>query len=124
VNASWTLFNGFKTRTQVRNAYFIMQQNELLYKQTNTIVEAALIRAWKTFNYSAEAMKLEEDNILLARENVNIAMERFRIGSSTAIELMIAQKSYEDALSRLVTARYEAKLAETELKRLNGELVK
>ena len=124
LTASWTLFNGFKTRTQVRNAYFMVQQNELLYKQTNTIVEAALIRAWKTFNYSVEAMKLEEDNILLARENVNIAMERFRIGSSTSIELMFAQKSYEEALSRLLAARYDAKLAETELKRLNGELVK
>jgi len=37
---------------------------------------------------------------------------------------MLAQKSYEDAITRLITARYELKISETELLRLQGQLVK
>jgi outer membrane protein len=67
---------------------------------------------------------LEEENLVLANENVVVALERFRIGNSTPVELKEAQKSLDDAEYRTVSARYAAKVAETELMRLNGELVK
>jgi outer membrane protein len=122
--ASWTLFNGFRTRTQVKNSYLAIHQNEQLYAETKSSVEAALLKAWINYTNSMQALKLEEENITIVQENIAIAMERFRIGSSTSIELITAQKSYEDAMARLIGARYDAKLAETELMRLNGDLVK
>ncbi|MFL5753880.1 MAG: TolC family protein, partial [Bacteroidia bacterium] len=110
--------------TLVRNAQFNLQQSQLQYQQTASIVQSNLLKAWKNLNAASEAMKLEEDNILIARENVAIALERFRIGSSNNLEVLLAQRSFADATARLATARYDAKAAETELKRLNGELVK
>ena len=76
------------------------------------------------FANAKEVLKLEEDNIKLADENQKIALERFRLAQSTAIELREAQVSYVNALTRLVNARYSAKAAETELLRLQGELIK
>jgi outer membrane protein TolC len=67
---------------------------------------------------------LEEENILLAKENVTIALERNRLGLTTILELRETQKSLEDAYNRLIQARYAAKQAETELLRLKGDLAK
>jgi len=55
---------------------------------------------------------------------VTVGLERFRIGKSTNIDLQEAMRSLQDALNRTTSARYDAKIAETELMRLNGELVK
>ena len=68
-------------------------------------------------------IELEEENILLAKENVNITLETYRLGSTTFIQLREAEKSLSDAYDRLINARYNAKLAETELLRMKGELV-
>jgi outer membrane protein TolC len=67
---------------------------------------------------------LEEENLDLARENAFVALERFRQGVSTTIEVKEAQQSLEDAYNRLINARYNIKLAETQLLRLNGDLIK
>jgi outer membrane protein TolC len=69
-------------------------------------------------------LALEEENILLAKENVDIIMQVYKLNSTTYIQLREAQKSLEDAYNRLIAARYNTKLAETELLRLKGELVK
>ncbi|NBW34782.1 MAG: TolC family protein [Cytophagia bacterium] len=61
---------------------------------------------------------------LLAKENVSIALESFKRGISTFIELRTAQQSLETAYNRLINARYNAKVAETELLRLSGALLK
>ena len=71
-----------------------------------------------------KALALEEENIILARENVNIIFQVYRLNSTTLIQLKEAQRSLQDAYTRLITARYNTKVAETELLRLKGELVR
>jgi outer membrane protein TolC len=60
----------------------------------------------------------------LAKENVVIALESFKRGVATFIELRTAQQSLEDGYNRLINSRYLAKVAETELLRLNGGLLR
>ena len=60
----------------------------------------------------------------LAKENVMIAFERYRLGVSTYLELRDAQQSLEAAYNRLISARYNTKVAETELLRLKGDLIR
>ena len=69
-------------------------------------------------------LALEEENILLAKENVFIAVERLKLGVSTFIESIETQKSLELAYDRLIAALYNTKLAGTELLRLQGEIIK
>ena len=70
------------------------------------------------------ALALEEENIVLAKENVAIVFEVYKLNSTTLIQLKEAQKSLEDAQTRLINTRYNTKLAETELLRLKGEIIK
>ena len=50
--------------------------------------------------------------------------ERYRLGISTFIEMREAQQSLADATSRLIQARYNTKVAEIELLRLRGDIVR
>jgi outer membrane protein len=122
--ATWSLFNGLNVNRQVKDAQIIAMNLELQYKETKNEVESGLITAWTNFRNAVDLLKLEEENIILARKNVDINLERFRLGYVTSLQLKDAQKSFLDAESRLVSARYDAKVSETELMRLNGALVK
>jgi outer membrane protein TolC len=80
--------------------------------------------AYVNYHNAREILQVEEETILLAKENVFIALESFKRSVATFIELRTAQQSLADAYNRLITARYNAKVAETELLRLNGALIK
>ena len=88
------------------------------------MINLSVIKAFKDYVAAKKALALEEENILLAKENVNIIFQVYKLGSTTYIQLREAQKSLEDGYSRLITARYNTKLAEIELLRLKGELVR
>ena len=83
-----------------------------------------MINAFLEYEQQKKALALEEENILLAKENVSIVFQVYRLNSTTLIQLKEAEKSLQDAQTRLITARYNTKLAETELLRLKGDLVK
>ena len=97
---------------------------KISFDNQRTLLDVQVNNTFKNYELQKRYLTLEEDNIKLARENVFIALERFKQGVSTYIELREAQLSLNDAYNRLIAARYNAKLAETELMRLKGDLVK
>lgn len=122
--ASWTIFNGFNANNQIKNAKLQLQNANLEYDNTKLLLEMKLYTLFKKYQDDAMLLKLEEENVVLAKEAVDVALERFRIGTSNSLELKESQKSYDDALIRLSEARYNAKVSETELMKLNGEIIK
>ncbi len=123
-NISWNIFNGSVVNCQVKNAKLDYQNSTLRLSDVRTQVEADLLSAYQTFESNLELLKLEEDNLALAIENVAVSFERYRVGRGTQIELTLAQKSLDDAQNRTVSVRYNTKLSETTLMKLNGDLVK
>jgi outer membrane protein TolC len=86
-------------------------------------VNVSLQNAFVNYENALKVLVIEEENILLAKENVFIALEGFKRGVFTFIELRTAQQSLADAYNRLINSRYLAKVAETELLRLDGSLI-
>jgi len=123
VTLSMPIFNGFNINRQVKVADLQVQTANTLYEQVKLQVAASAKKSVRTYETAKLALALEDENIGYAKENVTIATERFKLSQSTSIEFREAQKSYEDALLRLVNARYELKQAETELLRLNNKLI-
>ncbi|MBX2922491.1 MAG: TolC family protein [Chitinophagaceae bacterium] len=122
--ATVPLLNNMNVNRSVKQAKNDIAYNEIALAKQKTIVNVSIRIGYNNYRFLLNALKLEEENIQLAKENVFIAMERFKQGVSTFLELREAQKSLEDAYDRLIAARYNTKLAETELLRLKGELVK
>ncbi|MEO6883780.1 MAG: TolC family protein [Bacteroidia bacterium] len=122
--ASWLIFNGFSARRDYRNAVIGSYESSLQLKNTETTVSASVLQAYKQHAADLEMLQLQEDNYGVAQENINVALERFKLGISSGLELKQAQDSFENAGNSLVSARYQAKISETQLMELNGMLVK
>jgi len=118
------ILNNFTVRRQIKEAQLDVEYQQLLYNYKRSTVAIGISNAYKTYEMQKRTLALEEENIKLAKENVYIALERNRLGLSTSLELRETQKSLEDAYNRLIAARYDAKVAETDLLRLRGDLVR
>jgi outer membrane protein len=116
------IFNRFNSRRLIKQADLDVEYNKIVYDTQLSRVQLNINNVYKDYQYAIKSLKLEEENISLAKENVFIALERFRQGVSTYLELREAQISLEEAYNRLIAARYNTKVAETELLRLKGAL--
>jgi len=120
---NWNVFNGGDVRRRIKNAALTRHVAELQYQNTYTLLVAQLSAQYKNYENLLATLKLEERNVTVARENLNIALAKYRLGASTQIDLMTAEQSLTASLNRLVLARFKAKIAETNLYRLSGALV-
>ena len=123
-SASIPLFNNFTVKKNIDQATLALKTQELIYSNQKLQINWALIQAYNEYEAQQKALQLEEENIVLAKENVAIVLEVYRLNSTTLIQLKEAQKSLQDAYTRLIRARYQTKTAETELLRIKGELLK
>ena len=124
ITASVPIFDGFNLRRQEQNARVIEEQRRLQLDQTGLQLDADAATAFAQYQNYLQLLDLEETNIQLARQNVDIALERYRLGLLTPLALREAQRNELDAETRLLDIRYAAKQAELALRRLSGELVR
>lgn len=120
---SMPIFNGFNTRTSIQRAQTSVQRQLINYNQQKSVAQVGIRNAYINYDNARQTLVIEEENIVLAKENVFIALEGFKRGVTTFIELRTAQQSLQEAYNRLIAVRYRAKVAETELLRLQGVLV-
>lgn len=124
LTASIPIFNGYITRRNIRAAELDIEYQQLLYKKNLATINTSVTTAYRDYALYQQTLALEEDNIKLVRENLFIAQERYRLGVTTFLEMRTAEQSLADATNRLIEARYNTKVAEIELLRLRGDLVK
>ena len=124
LTATIPILNNFNNKRQIQQAQLDIQYNQIVYDNQKSLLNLSIINAYKDYEQQKRALALEEESILLAKENVNILFQVYRLNSTTLIQLKEAEKSLGDAYNRLIAARYSTKLAETELLRLKGDLIK
>jgi outer membrane protein TolC len=124
ITATIPILNNFTTKRLVQQAQLDIQYQNLIYENQKSQISLSVINAFKDYEQQKKQLDLEESNILLAKENVDIVFQTYKLGAATLIQLREAQRSLADAYDRLIAARYNTKLAETELLSLKGDLVK
>lgn len=123
LSLSWNLFNGFNTNLAYQNALITLDKIEINLLATINKVESALLIAYKNYEKNLEILQLEEENVSVAKENLDLAMEQFRLGILSPIEFRDIQKNYTTAQSRLSSAHYSAKISEKDLLKQSGTLL-
>ena len=124
LTASIPILNNLNTKRLVRQAQLGVRTQELLFDNQKFLTYHAVNRAYRDYEQQKKALALEEENILLAKENVQIVLETYRLNAITLVQLREAQISLSEAYDRLIAARYNTKVSEIELLSLKGELVK
>ena len=117
------ILNGMNVNRLIGQAKINLGRQKLIYDQQVTLAVVGVRNAFVNYDNAKKALLIENENILLAKENVTIAFEGFKRGIITALDLRTAQQSLADAYNRLIAARYLAKVSETELLRLKGALL-
>ncbi|MBP6312083.1 MAG: TolC family protein, partial [Flavobacteriales bacterium] len=116
------LFNGAQANKALQVAKLSREQAAISTEQAELMLEESLLNAWTDLTTANQRVALEESNLGGARTQTNVALESYRLGAITAVELREVQQGLIAAEQRLLAAQYEAKLAELQLKWLAGEL--
>ncbi len=120
---SINLFNGFNTWRKTQNAKIAIRNSELRLRQLQIDVDAQISKLFSQYDKSLQIIRMEEENLKIAKESVDISFQQYKLGSISSIDLRESQRNYLGAENRYVTAKYAAKTAETELRRLSGLLL-
>jgi outer membrane protein, adhesin transport system len=117
------LFDGFNRRRELSNAAIEINNRELSYNQMLQEIRADLLTIYKVYENNLRLLQMEHENLETARENMEIAFERYRLGALAGIELREVQQSLLEAEERLLSIQYQAKLAEISLLRISGRIM-
>jgi outer membrane protein, adhesin transport system len=119
----FNIFDGLNQRRSIHNSEIEITNRELQYRQIEQGIRADLITIYSGYSNNLRLIKLEEQNLQTAGENLDIALERYKLGSLSGIDLREVQKSYLDAKERLLLIQSQAKLAEVSLQLISGRIM-
>lgn len=117
------VFDGFNQRRSIQNSSIEIENKELRYREIEQGVKADLLTLYSAYNNSLRLVTLEEQNLQTATENLDIAMDRYKLGNLSGIDLREVQKSLLDAKESLLSVQYQAKLAEISLLLISGRIM-
>lgn len=117
------LFDGFNRKREKENALISIENKKVSYGEVEQQVKADLLTIYYAYENNLRLLRLEEQNLEVARENLEIALERYKLGSLSGIELREVQKSLLDAEERLISIKYQTKLAEISLYQISGDIM-
>jgi outer membrane protein len=123
VTASWNIFNGGVTTTNVQNSKILLQSGKAQYEDTKLSLHNDLYKFYNNYKASMQLIKIQTNNVASARKDVDIAAGRYKLGNINDIDFRVTQQKLIDAENNLLIAQYTAKQAEIELQRLSGELL-
>lgn len=123
VSVSINIFNGFLQKRNEGIAKIRIENSQLGIEQQKQRIESQLLSNFQTYLTQLELVGLEENNEAIAKENLDITLEKFRIGTITTLEVRTAQLNYINAMTRVIEARFQAKVSEIRLRELAGNVL-
>lgn len=123
VTVGLSLFDGLNRRRERRNARIEIENKELRMQELELALRADMSNLWMAYQNNLDLWSLEKENLVVAQENYRIAIDRYKLGELSGIELREAQNSLLEAEERQSIAEYSTKLCEVSLLQLSGQIL-
>ena len=117
-----TIFDGMNRSRQQKNARIEIENRKLAHDNVFLSLKSDFSNIWMAYENNRGLMQLEEENLKTAEDNYGIAIDRYKLGDLSGIELREAQNSLLEAEERLVQAQYNTKLCEISLLQISGKI--
>ncbi len=115
------LYQGGNVKRQISVSSIQLKSTEYGLETAKLALYTQLVNALNDFDTQRNLLNIEKTNNTLAKENLDISIQRLRLGETTTLETRLAQESYQDSDTRLLNFEYSLKIAETTLKQLLSE---
>ncbi len=120
--ASLNLFDGFEQNRNEKIAEIKIDNAKLAIEQQTQKLNSQLTAYYQTYLTNLDLINLEFENEAIAKQNLEITVDKFQIGTITTLEFRTAQLNYINARVNYSNAQFKAKLTEILLKELAGNL--
>ncbi len=120
--ATLNLFDGFTQNRNEQIGKIAVKNAEVAIAQQEQELMSLVGTTYQTYLTNISLIVLEGNNEAIAKENLDITVEKYRIGTIPTIEFRTAQLNYINAKVRHSNAKFQAKLSEIILKQLSGRL--
>ncbi len=121
--ATLNLFDGFNQNRSEKIGKIAIENAEVAIEEQKQELMSLVDTTYQTYLTNISLIELEAKNEEIAKENLDITVEKYRIGTIPTIEFRTAQLNYINAKVRHSNAKFQAKLSEIILKQLAGSLV-
>jgi outer membrane protein TolC len=122
LNLSVPIFNGFSTRSKVRQADVDIRKTQEDLIDTKLSLDMAFQNAKTQINNSIITINNQKENATLAQEVLNDTQNNYQNGLATLTDLLDAENAYIEAQNNYTSALLDFKLAEVQLIKAKGEL--
>jgi outer membrane protein TolC len=122
VTATVPVFNGFLQNRNEKVAKYQVDNATLQVEQQKLTLNTQLTSFYTSYQTNLELVKVETKNLEIAKQNLEITVAKFKIGTITTIEFRTAQQNYIEAAVRYFNAQYVTKISEINLNELAGTL--
>ena len=122
LTATINIFNGFNQNRLEHNARIGIDNANINYKQTTLDVQAQVSNLYVSYLSGLDLIKLGQSNVEVAKKNLDISLEKYKLGNITPLEIREAQRNYLDAQSKFFAAQYQSKSAEIMLKEITASI--
>ncbi len=124
IGLSFTIFDGFRREEQLENATLTRNDARYARRATELRVATDVTSKFRTLTADYEAVQLQQQNQQAAREALELAEARYRVGANTFVELTQARSDYENVATQLITAIYDFHKAFADLERSVGRTLR
>ncbi|MBL4678386.1 MAG: TolC family protein [Mucilaginibacter sp.] len=122
LTASINIFDGFNQWRKERNAKLQIANADITQKKTQQEVDAQISNFFIAYLSGLDLIKLSQSNVDLTKKNLEISLEKYRLGNITPLEIREAQRNYLNAQSIYSNALYQSKMAEVTLQQITNSI--
>ncbi|MBB5396741.1 TolC family protein [Mucilaginibacter sp. AK015] len=122
LTASINIFDGLNQWRRERNAKLQIANADINTKQIRLDVEAQISNFYVAYLSGLDLVRIGQSSVELARKNLEISLEKYKIGNITQLEIREAQRNYLDAQSKFFSAQYQSKMAEVTLQQITNSI--
>jgi outer membrane protein len=117
----WSFFDGLSTDSRIASAHANLTRARTTYDALSRNLASDIHQAVLSYQDAREYLRVTEDAVASAAENLNLTQQKYNVGSATILDLVDAQVQLETAYGDRVSALAAIRVAEAQIELVRGE---